>query len=60
MTFTKTNIALSFGGKCKECLNVNQEELDTTIDAIMLTTETAFGFTAGILKGALAEGRKKK
>ena len=41
MTFTESNIALSFGGKCKECLNVNQEELDTTIDAIMLTTETA-------------------
>ena len=31
MTFTESNIALSFGGKCKECLNVNQEELDTLI-----------------------------
>ena len=41
MSFSESNIALSFGGKCKECLNVNQEELDTTIDAIMLTTETA-------------------
>ena len=41
LTFTESNIALSFGGKCKECLNVNQEELDTTIDAIMLTTEAA-------------------
>jgi uncharacterized protein YbjQ (UPF0145 family) len=38
MSFSESNIALSFGGKCKECLSVNQEELDTTIDAIMLTT----------------------
>ena len=41
MSFSESNIALSFGGKCKECLSVNQEELDTTIDAIMLTTEAA-------------------
>ena len=41
MTFTESNIALSFGGRCKECLSVNQEELDKTNQAIMLTTETA-------------------
>ena len=62
MTFTESNIALSFGGKCKNCIvrdNPEQkdklqnkktkeqlildaeQELDTTIDAIMLTTETA-------------------
>ena len=59
MTFTESNIALSFGGKCKDCIirdNPEQkdklqnkkikeqlkldteQELDTTIDAIMLTT----------------------
>ena len=63
MTFTESNIALSFGGKCKNCivrdnpeqkdklqnkktkeqqtLDAEQQELDTTIDAIMLTTEAA-------------------
>ena len=62
MTFTESNIALSFGGKCKNCIvrdNPEQkdklqnkktkeqlildaeQELDTTIDAIMLTTEAA-------------------
>ena len=62
MTFTESNIALSFGGKCKNCIvrdNPEQkdklqnkktkeqlildaeQELDTTIDAIMLTTESA-------------------
>ena len=62
MTFTESNIALSFGGKCKDCIIRdnpeqkdklqnkktkeqqkldNEQELDTTIDAIMLTTEAA-------------------
>ena len=63
MTFTESNIALSFGGKCKNCivrdnpeqkdklqnkktkeqqtLDAEQQELDTTIDAILLTTEAA-------------------
>ena len=62
MTFTESNIALSFGGKCKDCIirdNPEQkdklqnkktkeqqkldteQELDMTIDAIMLTTEAA-------------------
>jgi hypothetical protein len=26
MSFSENNIALSFGGKCKEYLSVNQEE----------------------------------
>ena len=62
MTFTESNIALSFGGKCKDCIIRdnpeqkdklqnkktkeqqkldNEQELDTIIDAIMLTTEAA-------------------
>ena len=35
----------------------------TTLSLFTVTqalAETAFGFTVGILKGALAEGRKKK